>query len=136
MGSTLISKNLLTVALDTALLEVVLFSRVSVRFMNSFSSNEMKQYTVLIHVYIGFMRKGFVSSCKDYRNSPCEQRRRHGLWVPPQERPRPELLPVERGSGDAASLTHDLHDTVAQEGSAALEGSKRFRSSSQTLSEG
>ena len=33
-------------------------------------------------------------------------------------------MPVERGSGDAASLTHDLHDTVAQEGSAALEGSK------------
>ena len=104
MGSKLISKNLLTVALDTALLEVVLFSRVSVRFMNSFSSNEMKQYTVLIHVYIGFMRKGFVSSCKDYRNSPCEQRRRHGLWVPPQERPRPELLPVERGSGRAGGL--------------------------------
>lgn len=31
--------------------------------------------------------------------------------------------PAERGSGDAASLTHDLHDTVAQEGSLP-EGSK------------
>lgn len=37
---------------------------------------------------------------------------------------RASQMPAERGSGDAASLTHDLHDTVAQEGSAALEGSK------------
>ena len=36
-------------------------------------------------------------------------------------------MPATMGNGDKASLTHDFHDTVAQEGPAALEGSKTLQ---------